>query len=144
MIYTAFISFHLLTILLSHITLAHGFLSIVFYIRSNNIYHEYKNWIFFLGSSYDDVIKWMRFPRYWPFVWGIHRSPVNYPHKGQWRGALMLSLICEWINRWVYNREAGDLRRHRTHYGAIVMNCLWFICEDYNCICTSKCTENWY
>ena len=30
----------------------------------------------------DDVIKWKYFPRYWPFVWGIHRSPVNSPHKG--------------------------------------------------------------
>ena len=30
--------------------------------------------------------KWKYFPRYWPFVRGIHRSP---PHKGQWRGALM-------------------------------------------------------
>ena len=38
---------------------------------------------------HDDVIKWKHFPRYWPFVWGIHRSPVNSPHKGQWRGALM-------------------------------------------------------
>ena len=26
------------------------------------------------------------------FVQGIHRSPVNSPHKGQWRGALMFSL----------------------------------------------------
>ena len=33
------------------------------------------------------------FPRYWPFVRGIHRSPVNSPHKGHWRGALMFSLI---------------------------------------------------
>ena len=40
-------------------------------------------------------------PRYWPFVRGIHRSPVNSPHKGQWRGALMFSLICTWINSWV-------------------------------------------
>ena len=38
---------------------------------------------------YDDVIKWKHFLRYWPFVRGIHRSPVNSPHKGQWRGALM-------------------------------------------------------
>ena len=38
---------------------------------------------------HDDVIKWKHFPRYWPFVRGIHRSPVNSPHKGQWRGALM-------------------------------------------------------
>ena len=34
-------------------------------------------------SQHDDVIKWKHFPRYWPFVRGIHRSPVNYPHKGQ-------------------------------------------------------------
>ena len=32
---------------------------------------------------------WKYFPRYWPFVRGIHRSPVNSPHKGQRRGALM-------------------------------------------------------
>ena len=36
--------------------------------------------------------------------------PVNSPHKGQWRGAWMFSLICVWINGWVNNREAGDLR----------------------------------
>ena len=30
------------------------------------------------------------FPRYWPFVRGIYRSPVDFPHKGQWRRALML------------------------------------------------------
>ena len=33
----------------------------------------------------DHVVKWKQFPRYWPFVRGIHRSPVNSPHKGQWR-----------------------------------------------------------
>ena len=32
---------------------------------------------------HDDVIKWKYFPRYWPFVREIHRSPVNFPHKGQ-------------------------------------------------------------
>ena len=46
---------------------------------------------------HDDVIKWKHFPRNWPLVRGIHRSPVNSPHKGQWRGALMFSLICSWI-----------------------------------------------
>ena len=40
-----------------------------------------------------------------------------FPRKGQWRGTLMFSLICAWINGWVNNREAGDLRRHRAHYG---------------------------
>ena len=70
---------------------------------------------------HDDVIKWKHFPRNWPFVRGIHRSPVNYPHKGQWRGALMFSLICVWISGWVNNREAGDLRRYLAHYDVIVM-----------------------
>ena len=42
---------------------------------------------------HDDVIKWKHFPRYWPFVRGIHWSPVNSPHKGQWRGALMFSFL---------------------------------------------------
>ena len=59
----------------------------------------------------DDVIKWKHFPRYWPFVQGIHRSPVNSPYKGQWHGALIFCLICVWINGWVSNGEAGDLRR---------------------------------
>ena len=54
-------------------------------------------------------------------VRGIHRSPVNSPHKGQWRGALMFSLICAWINGWVNNREAGDLSRHHAHYDVIAM-----------------------
>ena len=70
---------------------------------------------------HDDVIKWKHFPRNWPFVREIHRSPVNFPHKGQWRGALMFSLIYAWINDWVNNREAGDLRRQHGHYDVIVM-----------------------
>ena len=70
---------------------------------------------------HDDVTKWEHFPSFWPFVRGIHRSPVNSPHKGQWRGVLMFSLICAWIKHWVNNREADDLRRHRAHYDVIVM-----------------------
>ena len=66
-------------------------------------------------------IRWNNFPRYWPFERGIQWSPVNSPHKGQWRGALMFYLICSWINDWVNNRGAGDLRRHRIHYVIIVM-----------------------
>ena len=72
-------------------------------------------------AFHDDVIKWKQFPRYWPFAWGILRSPVNSPRKYQWRGTLMFSLICAWINAWVNNREADDLRRHRGHYDVIVM-----------------------
>ena len=75
---------------------------------------------------HDDVIKWKHFPRYWPFERGIHRTPVNSPHKGQWRGVLMFTLICAWINGWVNNREAGDLRRHRAHYDVTVMTREWY------------------
>ena len=72
-------------------------------------------------SLHDDVIKWKHFSRSWPFVRGIHRSPVNSPHKGQWRGALILSLICAWINASVNNHEADDLRRHSAHYDVTLM-----------------------
>ena len=66
--------------------------------------------IMFLKSRYfaslHVVFTWWRhqmetFPRYWPFVRGVHRSPVNSQHKGQWRGAWILSLICTWIDGWV-------------------------------------------
>ena len=80
----------------------------------------------FLITMYDDVTQWKHFPRYWPIVRGIHRSPVNSPHKGQWRGALMFSLICTWINGCVNNCETGGLRRHRAHYDVTVM------CMDYS------------
>ena len=73
---------------------------------------------------HSDVIKWKYFPRYWPFVRGIHGWPVNSLHKGQWRGALMFSLIYAWIRGCVNNREAGDLRRHHALYDVTVMDVL--------------------
>ena len=73
------------------------------------------------NRHHDDVIKWKLFPRYWPIVRRIYRSPVNSPHKGQWRGTLMFSLICAWIKGWVNNLEAGYLRRHRAHYDGTAM-----------------------
>ena len=65
---------------------------------------------------HDDVIKWKYLPHYWPFVWGIQRSPVNFPHRGQWRGSLMFSLICAWTDTWANSRGPGDWRWHRAHY----------------------------
>ena len=62
------------------------------------------------------------FARYWPFVKGIHRSPANSPHKGQWREALMFSLICARTNGLANHQDAGDLRRHRAHYDVTVTN----------------------
>ena len=97
-------------------------------VQHNTIFHKTCCWQMFQSclemiSQHDDVTKWKHFSRYWPFVMGIHRWPVNSPHKGQWRGALMFSLICVWVNDWINNREAGDLylRRHRAHYDVIVM-----------------------
>ena len=77
------------------------------------------NWSNFgvCGCFHDDIIKWKHFPFYWTFVRGIHRSPDTSPHKGQWRGALMFSLICAWTNGW----GSGDLRRHCAHYDVTVM-----------------------
>ena len=56
-----------------------------------------------------------------PFCVG--NSPVTgeFPHKGQWHGALMFSLICAWTNSWVNYRDAGDLRRHLAYNDVIVM-----------------------
>ena len=52
---------------------------------------------------------------------GNSQLPMISQHKGQWRGALMFSLICAWINGWVNNRKAGDLRSYRAHYDVIGM-----------------------
>ena len=78
----------------------------------------------------NDVIKWKHFPCYLPFERGIHRLPVNSPHKGQRLGALVFPLICAWINGWVNNREAGDLRRHRTHYDVTEIILMIIICTN--------------
>ena len=96
---------------------------------------------------YDDIIKWKFLPCYWPFVRGIHWSPVNFPHKVQWRGALMFSLICIWINGWVNNREARDLRCYPAHYDITVMlqpgilpwGPLWGLSYWYLIILSSYC-----
>ena len=80
-------------------------------------------WSINLWTIYhDDVIKLKHFPRYWPFVRGIHRSAANSPHKGRWRGALMFSLFCARSNCWINTRDAGDLRRHRAHDDTTVMS----------------------
>ena len=85
--------------------------------------NKWVSWPLKKCVHHDDVIKWKHFLRYWAFVRGIHWSPVNSPHKGQWRGALVLYLICAWTNGWANHRDAGDLRRHRVHYDVTAM---WF------------------
>ena len=98
----------------------------IYQVLNKKLFHPGgHHWDHYLGLSlsevHDDLIKWKHFPRYWPFVRGIHRSPVNSPHKGQWRGTSMFSLIFAWTNVWPNNRDAGDLRRHRAHYDVTVM-----------------------
>ena len=91
----------------------------LYIIKERNVRH---NMILYKSTLHDYVIKWKHFARYWPFVLGIHRPPMNSTHQGQWRGALIFSLICAWINASVNNREASDLRCHRGHYDVIVMS----------------------
>ena len=66
---------------------------------------------------------------------GIHRSPVNSPHKGQWRGALILSLICVWTNNWANDGDDGDLTHHRAHSDVTVVNykVLWNVRKLTEC-----------
>ena len=86
----------------------------------------YKLWITWYSNLAISITWWLHqmetLSAYWPFVWGIHRSPANSPHKGQlvtWSSDV--SLICAWIHGSVNNRKAGDLRRHRAHYDVSVM-----------------------
>ena len=76
-------------------------------------------YIWYRLHCHDEVIKCKHFPHYWPFVRGIHRSPVNSPHKGQWRGALMFPLICALNKRlkkrswgWLFETPPCSLWRH--------------------------------
>ena len=71
-------------------------------------------------SSHDDVIKWKHFLRNWPFVRGIHRSPVNSPHKGQWCGAFDVYFDLRPKKRlskqswgWWFETQSHPLCRHR-------------------------------
>ena len=81
------------------------------------------------GNVHDDVIKWKHFPPDCHFVMWIYRSPVDSPHKDQWRGTFMFSLICAWTNGWANNRDAGDLRLHCAHYDVTAMhlNAFWIL-----------------
>ena len=95
--------------------------------------------------KHDDVIKWKHFRVTGHLcgeftVAGNSPVPVNSTHKGQWCGALMFSLICAWINGWVNNGEAGDLRRHRAHYDVTVMRAIhkWRDVVNYALIMLKK------
>ena len=46
----------------------------------------------------------------------------GFTHKYQWSGALMFSLVCAWTNGSANNQDASDLRLHRAHYDVTLMN----------------------
>ena len=71
------------------------------------------------GCYHDDVIKWEQFPRYWPFLQGIHR----WPHKGQWRGAFdvffdlrLNKLLSKQSWGWWFETQSRSLWRHRNDH----------------------------
>ena len=79
--------------------------------------------------NHNDVIKRKYFPRYWPFVLRIHWSPVNSPHKGQWRGALIFfylrlnKRLGKQSRRWWFETPSFSLWRH--------CNIKWLACRWY-------------
>ena len=56
----------------------------------------------------------------------------------------MFSSIWAWLNGWVNNREAGDLRRHRAHYDVIVMTAVnWVIMGSDDSLPSTWCLEKY-
>ena len=86
---------------------------------------RHRLWITIMATTWLDFGVKMKF--------FVHFSVI---HLGQWRGALMFSLICAWIKGWVKGREAGDLRRHCSHYDIIVMAIYW-VHGQYICSCNN-------
>ena len=85
------------------------------YRQSNHVGYTERNSLHMMTSSNGNISALLA------LCAGNQPVPVNSPHRGQWRGALMFSMICVWINAWVNSREASDLSRHRGHYDVIVM-----------------------
>ena len=97
---------------------------------NNKCVYDFNSLMYFIKDVWkvskhihNDIIKCKHFPHYCPIVRGIHRSPVNSPDKGQWRRALMFSLICTWTNGW----DTGDLRHLHAHYDSTVMIYLYHL-----------------
>ena len=68
-----------------------------------------------------DVTQWRRLLRYRPFAMGIHRWPMDSPHKGPVAQTLMFSLMIVQTNSWIIRPVPGDLRRHCAHCDVIIM-----------------------
>ena len=101
--------------------------STVYSVADQRKHQSYASLVFVRGihrrpvnSPHKGPVTWKMFPFEDVFVRGIHRPQVNSRHKGQWRGALIF-FICAWTNGWVNNRGAGNLRYHCAHYDVTVM-----------------------
>ena len=75
------------------------------------------------NGHHGDVIKWKRFPCYWPFVRGNPPVPDGFPsQRPVTRSFEVFSLICVWAAN---NRDAGDLRDHHAHYDVTIVGMRW-------------------
>ena len=83
-----------------------------------------KNGIY---QQHDDVIKWKHFPRYWPFVRWIPRTPVTRNFDVFFDLSLNKRL----------SKQSGDLRRHQTHYDVIVMKIYGTKIDRMSCVFVS-------
>ena len=95
------------------------------YFCMNSLVHPRYTHTFHFSTAtivvHGDVIKWKHFTRYWSFVRGTIGHWWTPPRKGQWRGALVFSLICARTNCQASNRDAGHLGRYRTYYDFTVL-----------------------
>ena len=75
---------------------------------TQNRFHMMTSWLFQTTMSspdcllipvrynHNDVIQWKRFPHYWYFVMGIHRSPVGFPLQRPVIRTFGVSLMLAW------------------------------------------------
>ena len=76
---------------------------------------------------YDDVIQWKHFTRYWPWC-GESTGHRWIPRTKASDAELCCFLRFTWINGWVNNREAVDLRRHHAQFDVTVMSLVNLSC----------------
>ena len=87
------------------------------------IYVLWRSYVYDTATFHDDVILRKYFLRYWPFVRGIYRSPVDYPYKGRWFGASMCFFDVHLNKRLSKQSICRWFRTHRRS--------LWFLIKLY-------------
>ena len=105
-----------------------------------------------IRTKHYDIIKWKPFPRYWSFVVGIHRSPVNSPDKGPMMRTLMF-LWCgsasavkqtlKWLVIW---DSMAFIWRHRNElWNTLIIVLMTWLCDNIqqNSIIMNTWGEDW-